>query len=106
MLWLAGLMGLLAAGTAGVLEMTSDKGEAEADDDLADIGDEEETAVSDVAQTLNLSGPEPDAPTETDAETDASDPASPVFSIGTEGADELDGTAASETLFGVPEQQT
>ena len=54
MLWLAGLMGLLAAGTVGVLELDASGKNADADSgDTPDVPDEEGD-IADVAAALNI----------------------------------------------------
>ena len=55
MLWLAGLMGLLAAGTVGVLEMGTTKDDADADDGTTPTGNDDHLlhrlAILDAAKT-------------------------------------------------------
>ena len=101
MLWLAGLMGLLAAGTVGVLELsaTSQTGDAESDNAQEQEPDEDANTVSNVVETLGLSLPDAD-----DSTTQGDDSAPEAIvgpgGAGTENDDVLSGTSASEDILG------
>ena len=101
MLWLAGLMGLLAAGTVGVLELsaTSQTGDAESDNAQEQEPDEDANTVSNVLETLGLTLPDAD-----DSTTQGDDSAPEAIvgpgGAGTENDDVLSGTSASEDILG------
>lgn len=97
MLWLAGLLGLMAAGTVGVLEMSESSSDTAAPESEATDGGDEEELVD-----LLVDPPSPDPEEDTIDYVDEVEPPVdvPGLTIGTDTAEDLTGDAGQDTLMG------